>query len=255
MRTKNYWEQHAEADQPFDLPKRITQGIERCRKNAEGDRGADPAVRYIWIYLTGDGLRQSRDSASAAKLSLEEWLSVIDESAALGAEWMVVYVGASLSETPEIWRLCEWAQDVHELNVGLHLTDGSLTEEDIGHITGLDAKSTYLVADESALPSLRFLEERGLHLCKANNHFPGGMKRCNRPANLACVGASGRLFSCGLVIGDQEYQLGDYRDRRLDDIMTDDALPHAVTDVQRHPKGGCDGCPPLIAEALERENG
>jgi len=256
MRTKNYWEQQPDVERPFDLPKRITQGIEKCRKNAEGHQTADAAVRYIWIYLTREGIRKSREASDgAAKLSLEEWMSVIDESAALGAEWMVIYVGAALGQAPEIWRLCEWAQDVHALNVGLHLTDESLSEDDVEHITGLDPKLTYLVADESALPSLRFLEERGLHLCKANNHMPDSVKCCNRPSDLACVGADGQLFSCGLVIGDREYQLGDYRERRLDDVMADESLPHAVTNVDRFPKSGCDGCPPLIAEALRRGEG
>lgn len=256
MKSKHYWEQQERVEHPFDLPKRISEGIDACRKNLDGDRTAASTVRYIWIYLTDDGLRHGHGvHDDQPELSLDDWLNIIDESAALGAEWMVIYVGTSLSHAPLVWRMCEWAQDVHGLNVGLHLTSNCLSEDDIERLMGLERERTFLVADASAIGALRFLEEHGLHVCESDSHVANSAGRCNKPANIACVGPDGQLFSCGLVLGEKEYALGDVRDRRLDDVMRDESLPHVIEDTRRYPGRGCNACPPLVAEQMRRRNG
>ncbi len=256
MKAKHYWEQQERIGHPFDLPQRISEGIDACRKNVEGKSADSATVRYIWIYLTDDGLRHGHGGHDdQPELNLDDWLNIIDESAALGAEWMVVYVGASLSHAPLIWRMCSWAQEVHDLNVGLHLTSNCLSEDDIERLMRLDRERTFLVADETAVSSLRFLEERGLHVCQSDLHLDEGVTRCNKPANIACVGPNGQLFSCGLVLGEQEYALGDVRDKRLSDVLRDESLPHTIEDTSRFPEHGCDACPPLMVEQIRRRDG
>lgn len=255
MRTKRYWNKSDRGIDPFELPKRIAKGLEDCRENAvtvgEGSR-----LRYLWIYVTQSGLRQDVDLLeSHDALGLEDWLNVIDESASLGAEWMVVYVGASLSQVPYIWRMCEWAQDVHGLRVGLHLTSNCLSEDDIEQLTRLESDKTYLVVEKEHIASLRFLEGTGLHLCETNIQPSELAKHCTKPEEIACVGTDGRLFSCGLVLGDERFEMGDARNRTLREVMADDSLPHDVPDMSAFPSDGCNACPPLLAQSvLEKES-
>lgn len=251
MRSKTYWDKDHGALDPFEIPKRVARGIEACSTRGGGEAAISHPLRYIWIYVTEAGLRQDGSGfESEATLGLEGWLNVIDESAALGAEWMVVYVGASLSEVPYIWQVCAWAQDVHNLRVGLHLTSNCLSEDDIERLGRLDPNKTYLVADKAHMASLRFLEGKGVQLCEANVLATERDTNCTKPEEIVCVASDGRLFSCGLVLGDERYAMGDSRHRTLHEVSEDESLPHAVLDTSGFSPSGCDACPPLIAKRV-----
>lgn len=255
VRTKTYWNKDQRSRDPFEIPKRISKEIQARRTHMAGD-GADPhPLRYIWIYVTEAGLRQDGGPPQSEDvLGLDGWLNVIDESASLGAEWMMVYVGTSLSQVPYVWRMCAWAQDIHGLRVGLHLTSNCLSEDDIERLSRLDPECTYIIADKAHIASLRFLESKGIRLCEANVRASERDTFCTKPEEIACVGVDGRLFSCGLVLGDERYAMGDARDRTLHDVKADESLPHAVPDTTAYPPSGCDACPPLIAmRVLEQE--
>lgn len=255
MRTKTYWSKDHSGADPFEIPKRVARGIEDCRTCMDEDGTIAHPLRYIWIYVTEAGLRQDGEHPpSEDLLGLDGWLNVIDESASLGAEWMVIYVGASLSQVPYIWEVCAWAQDVHQLSVGLHLTSNCLSEDDIERLSRLDPEKTYLVADKAHLASLRFLENLGIRLCEANVSTTERDTHCTKPEDIACVGADGRLYSCGLVLGDERYAMGDAQQRTLHDVKEDKSLPHAVSDTNAFSPSGCDACPPLMAmRVLEKE--
>ncbi len=253
MKAKFYWQKRRDDARPFDLPRRISEGINACRKSAQGARGETAAIRYIWIHLTHDGLHHGpRPESAPAALTLDDWLNIIDESAALGAQWMVIYVGASLSQTPVVWELCQWAQQTHGLNVGLHLRCDCLTGDDVERVSGLDPKLTYLVADGECMSALNTLQERGLHVCKSDLHLRETFTRCTKPVDMACVGADGHLFSCGLVLGESEFALGNVRERLLGEVIADTNLPHVIDNATRYPTRGCEGCPPYIAEQVEQ---
>ena len=255
MRSKTYWNKDQGSPDPFEIPKRVAKEIEAGRTHMAGDRVDARPLRYIWIYVTEAGLRQDGERPrSEEALGLDGWLNVIDESASLGAEWMMVHVGTSLSQVPYIWRICAWAQEIHGLRVGLHLTSNCLSEDDIERLSRLDPESTYIVADKAHIASLRFLESKGIRLCEANVRAAEHDTYCTKPEEMACVGADGRLFSCGLVLGDERYAMGNYRDRTLRDVRADRSLPHAVPDTSAFPLSGCDACPPLMAmHVLEKE--
>lgn len=249
MKSKFYWQKRHTETHPFDLPRKISESIDGCRKNLEGKQGNPANVRYIWIHLTDEGLRHGQP-AQPSPLALDDWLNVIDESASLGAEWVVIYVGSSLNQAPIVWDLCKWAQETHGLSVGLHLTCDCLTDEDIERLAQLDRQKTYLVADGECSHALRQFEQRGVHVCKSDMHLAEKFTRCTKPADMACVGADGQMFSCGLVLGETEYALGPVHERPIGDVIGDDKLPHAIEDALRFPSRGCQGCPPYVAQQV-----
>lgn len=257
MRSKTYWDNDEGGADPFRIPKRVAKEVEAASNNVGGVMSVSHPLRYIWIYVTEAGLHHDgRKPEFEESLSLDGWLNVIDECASLGAEWMVVYVGASLSEVPYIWQMCAWAQDVHELRVGLHLTSNCLSEDDIERLSRLDSEKTYLVADKAHIASLRFLEGKGIRLCEANVQAAERVPHCTKPEEIACVGPDGSLFSCGLVLGEERYAMGDSQNRALQKVQVDESLPHSVPDTAAFPSTGCDACPPLIAKrVLETEAG
>lgn len=248
MKSKFYWKKRLAEAHPFDLPRKISESLDGCRKQVDST-GSKPAIRYIWIHLTHEGLRHGQPAQESA-LNLEDWLNVIDESASLGAEWMVVYVGSSLNQAPLVWELCKWAQETHNLNVGLHLTCDCLSDEDIDRLSTLDRQKTYLVADGNCSHALSVFEERGVNVRKSDLHLRDKFTRCTKPADIACVSADGQMFSCGLVLGEAEFALGPVQQRRMGDVIGDAALPHAIEDALRFPTRGCEGCPPYVAEQV-----
>ena len=273
MKSKHYWKKllpsrlgferlQSSTRAPFQAPtlsepptpsaatKRLAKGLVTVAQRHES-RDTQPVVRYLWLYVTEDNLRhraKRRDQGPA--LDLDGWLNVIDEAASLGAEWMVVYVGASLCQCPEIWRMCAWAQDEHEMRVGLHLSSACLSEDDIENLTRLDRARTYLIADAAIVSQLRPLEAHGVQLCEANVRTHHAESPCVNPAAIACVGIDGRLYSCGLVLGEQQYDLGSVLERGLRQVIEDTSLPHAIPSTHDHPEHGCDGCPPHIARRV-----
>lgn len=246
MKSKTYWNKVGESDNPFELPKQISHGIRSVATKFSELEEQTTHLRYIWIYVTEEGIkRQFANRDLGSNLELNGWLNTIDESASLGAEWMVIYAGASLSDCPEIWTLCHWAQTVHNMKIGIHLDNVSLNDEDVLRLTRLDVSQVFLLVDKSCLEELRYLEEKGIRICESNirpdeRHVP-----CTNPRAMACVGVDGSLYTCGLVLGDERYALGNIRERGLREVMSDESLPHEVPDTPETADavGGCDACP------------
>jgi hypothetical protein len=250
MKSKNYWETEAAGFDPFQLPRRVSQGLNELVHSYTGAE-PPPVVRYLWIYVTEDGIRRRRSNLQeSGTLRVEDWLNVIDESAALGAEWMVIHAGASLCQCPEVWKLCEWAQHEHGLRVGLHLSSASLSEDDVERLTHLDRSTTYIIADAPVLAALRPLRDLGMQFCDATVTAEERKASCTNPKELVCVGIDGRLFTCGLVLGDEDYAFGSVLDRGLKKTLQDTNLPHAIHDTTPFAEHGCDGCPPHVAHRI-----
>ncbi len=257
MKDKNYWDKGGRGSDPFSLPRRVSKGVSSSAKDFGDAEGGPGTVKYIWIHVTEEGRMQSqeRDGGEPAP-ALQEWLNIVDESASLGAEWMVVYVGASLADCPAVFDLCAWAQATHGLKVGIHMSSANLSDGEIEHIEKLDTANTYLLADKEVLDSLRFLEDKGVQLLESHLTLDVRNSPCTGGETIACVGSDGGLYTCGLVLGDKEYAMGHSQDRKLHVIMKDGALPHAVQDTMSRPDGGCDACPPrMVRRLLESEKG
>ena len=250
MKSKTYWNKVGENENPFEMPRQISHGIRSAATKFSELEGQTKRIRYIWIYVTEEGLqRQFAAKDSDSNLELNGWLNMIDESASLGAEWMVIYAGTSLSDCPEIWTLCQWAQTVHQLKIGIHLENVCLNDEDSLRLTQLDTSRVFLLVDKSCLEELRYLEESGIRICKSNVRPDEREVPCPIPQTMACVGVDGSLYTCGLVLGNERYALGNIRERGLREIITDESLPHEVPDTREIADvvGVCDACPSHMA--------
>jgi hypothetical protein len=248
MKSKIYWERKAAETDPFVLARRVAKGMERA-----GQEPSPGPLKYLWLFVTDRGVHHNLDTfRERPRLGREDWLNVIDEAAAYGAEWLIIYAGSSLSTVPEIWELCSWAQETHGLKVGINLDDDTLSREDRRALLKLEFDKTFIIAPHGVLERFRDLETGGIRLCEANISREERTP-CTKPEAMACVGPDGQLFSCGLVLGEREYGLGHAYDRSIDSVLRDESLPHAVPEEHAYPQGGCDGCPPLMAERISRQ--
>lgn len=251
-KSKTYWDRSSNETDPFSIPRRISHNLASFAERAKnGSDGNPPTVKYLWIYVTEEALERRRMAAgSGPRLSEEDWLNIIDESCSLGAEWMIIYVGACLSECPEVWKMCDWAQREYGMRVGLHLRGDCLQASELEDLFKLDSDRTYVLVDESDAVALEPLRERGVNVCVANVRETHRLESCENPEDIACVGIDGELFTCGLVLGKDEYNLGNVQERMLRNVMKDASLPHSISDPGTHPDRDCDGCPPHIARRV-----
>jgi radical SAM protein with 4Fe4S-binding SPASM domain len=248
VNTINYWEK-ADADyNPFELPQSITKRLhEFVRKQGRGSE----RVKYLWIYVSDKGISVSRAPGEPERtLKLEEWLNVIDEAASLGAEWVVICVGSSLSRHPEVWQICEWAQGGHNMYVGVHVPDTELSEDDLKAIRNLDAEKTHLLVSHKAFEGLKHLEEEGIAVAVADMTADDHTPPCDYPESMVCVGPRGHLYTCGLVLGNEKFCLGSVLERDLKRVVDDKDLPHVVPQHVCWQEHGCDACPPFMVERL-----
>lgn len=254
MRSKDFWRSAAGETSPFDLPRRVLSSLASAFRGHTRRQPAS-AIKYIWLRLGEGGLHTICESGSRARLDIDGWLNVIDESAALGAEWLVIHVDASLGDCPEVWDISEWAQRSHGIHVGLHLQSAEIGDDELRELNKLDGSLTHVIVDREKLPSFRFLKEKGVQLIEANVSAAERGTYCTNPEAMAYVGSNGTLYSCGLVAGDDAFAFGNAAANRLDAYMKDCTFPHAIPDTGRYPIGGCSGCPPFMAKRLANIQG
>ena len=248
MRSKDYWEKDI-LRRPFDLARRVLDTLSHVFHNPAATPSTD-TVKYIWLHIDKDGISQGAVPGESKPLDLDAWLNVIDESSALGAEWLLIHAKSPLTELPDVWPICRWAQELHDMRVALHLESPDLSPADIENIEGLDARKTILVIDRKELETLQSRAPGEIRVVEANIGPDDRPLLCTNPEKLTCVAPDGALFCCGLHLGDERYAFGELDARPLKDIMQDDTLPHTVPDTSRYPLHACDGCPPLMAKHL-----
>ena len=76
MKSKNYWEKDEASVDPFDLPKRISKGIEVSAKKGAEDSTADSTVRY-WR------LSQVNESPPSSHCNNQRWRFISREQVSL----------------------------------------------------------------------------------------------------------------------------------------------------------------------------
>lgn len=239
---------------PFALPKRICKRIRECAKTTDASK---QDIVYLWIHVSSKGIAQAEDAAThESPLSLEDWLNVLDEAAAYGANWLVITIHTSFSQFPDIWEIARWAQETHDMQVGLHTDEETFTEEDIATIKTLNPEKTRLFVRRDIMPGLKHLEAEGIRLAPADPQPYGHKPECRGPANMIFVDSRGVLYTCGLVEGNDAFRLGTIHEGTFHKILHDPSLPHTVPEKIHRISKGCDGCPSLIANfiALEPEN-
>jgi len=243
----------SEAD-PFALPKRIRKRIRECTKKTDETK---EDICYLWIHVSKAGIAQLEDAGTTEPpLSLEDWLNVLDEAAAYGANWLVITIHAPFSQFPDIWEIARWAQETHSMRVGLHTNQATFGQEEIKAIKTLHPEKTRLFVRRDIMPSLKHLEAEGIRLAPADPQPYGHKPDCQGPAKMIFVDARGVLYTCGLVEGNENFRLGTIHESTFDKILHDPDLPHTVPEKIHRVSKGCDGCPSLIANfmAFEVEN-
>ncbi len=229
---------------PFRLPKRLSCGIEACTGKSFDE------VTYLWLNFSLPGHEQGNDAAPICpELGLDQWLNVIDEAASLGVAWLVVSVKAALSEFPDLFKICDWAQNTHGISVGLHIHCMEMSSEEIQALCKLDKSKTRILVTRDVIKAMRHLEEEhGLQLCVADPHPEGVLAPCENPGRMVFVNTRGELYTCGLVEGREDYKLGNVFEDSFKKIVGDPNLPHQVPYESAMVPHGCDGCPPLVTQ-------
>jgi len=209
-------------------------------------------VEYLWINME-DRTQESADLPDpddARVLTQDEWLNVIDEAAALGVHCLVAFVGKSLSRHPDIWPICQWAQGAHGMMVGIHTSANSFAENYLQQLQQLNLAQMCLFVSKPLVDSLGHLQQRGINICAASVTEEDHTPPCDMPKCMVCVDRHGHLYTCGLVLGQQQFCLGSVLEGHIEDILNDEELPR---EVPVRPEGcNCDACPPVMAERVAK---
>lgn len=235
---------------PFELPKRLKRRVKQSMSQT-GNGTADSAV-YLWIHAKNiGGGRAHSDSAEASSPTLDQWLNVLDEAAALGVRELVVTLDTSLTACPDVWTICQWAQDSYGLMVGLHPNSAPPAPEEMAAVRQLDLGKTRLFVKKAHLADMACAEKEGIKVGACNPQPYEGCPCCQGPAKMIFVDHRGVLYTCGLVEGNQEYHLGTIFQDTFHNILHDPNSPHQIAESLHHISEGCDGCPALIANFPE----
>lgn len=183
----------------------------------------------------------------AEALTEEEWLNVIDEAAALGAESVVFSLGSDFDAHPFVWRLARWAQESHGMAAGFHFDLPSLDPRQRQTLLELDPAATKLYVLREHLDAYRSYAEAGIDVCVANlTPEEADRMHCTLPCQMLFINRCGMMYTCGFVKGNSDYLMGHIFKGRFQRIVRDPKLPHAVPESAPHIADGCDGCPPLV---------
>lgn len=227
---------------PFQLARNVHQRVRCC---TQANCGGTEEITYLWIDL-------SHSESTNGSLCAEDWFNVVDEAASLGVSWVVFSLENSPSHYPAIWDICQWAQDSYGMVAGIHLRAGSLSIEDINAIKRLDSSRCHVFVPQETIGQLQNLSGAGLSIHPADVEHDHRDGLCSMPGNMVFVKPDGTLYTCGMVKQNRDYLLGHILERKLNHIVRDPSLPHAVPEQAAADSRGCDGCPPLVARQVQR---
>ncbi len=246
-----FWVKSSEA-RGSSLPGCLSSKVKESR--VRGTTQAVPSeVHYIWLHVTRDGVVESRETANRSVLLLNDWLNIVDESASLGAQWMVIHVETCLKSDSDVWRICAWAQEVHGIRVGLHLNNECMDEKGLSPILRLDRDATFVVIDRSAIEAMTFLKDKGYAVCESNIGPEDRELPCSHTESIVCAGADGVMFCCGMVVGDESYHLGDVKADTVRKAMCNHESMSPIEERSVKPGQSCDGCPPFMVQRFKEQ--
>jgi radical SAM protein with 4Fe4S-binding SPASM domain len=249
--SRKRWQNIYTEENPFALPQAVAGALTRCCKGSSGETG--DGVKYLWIHLPGTAERTA-PVPEEESLTPDEWMCVIDEAASVGVKSIIVSVGSPLQMVPQLVQVCQWAQGEHEMVVGIHAYV-ALDTADAEVLKKLDARKTRVFADGEHIESARFVEQLGIPLqCADGLHDHEEQPHCDLPSTMTCVGPEGTMYTCGLVLGQEQFSLGHILGRKLTSVITDHSLPHAIPAGASTNTHRCNGCPPLMAKKMQEES-
>lgn len=236
----------------FGLARRVKSELNtQCREQA--DKPCDD-VKFLWMYVTRRGINVSETNDKDSNISLDRWLNVIDEAAALGVCWLVITLQESFSSYPDMWEICDWAQQTHGMTVGIHTETEVITEAERVHLRNLDASRTRLFVPNDFLARFAHIEaEDGIRVRSSEPESTMASSACDKPGAMVFVNSEGILCTCGMVQDNSAYRMGRVDDVRFDQIARQSCAPKSVSPEHFHTEHGCDGCPPLLARHLQED--
>lgn len=236
----------------FGPVKTFNQKLKACSK-AGTSPGADDII-YLWICVNAQGLRKGfcNKKNGGVPLGMDQWLNIIDEAATLGANWLVLSLTDPLEECESIWPISKWAQQVHDMTVGLHLKEcDSLTTKQVKLVRQLNVDKTRILLRCNSKKIPEQSTKQGITVWSANPQPDGEKPKCLGPKRMIFVNEKGVLYTCGLVDGNDTYRIGHVEDGHLKYILNDPEAPRSVCDDIHVITPGCDGCPALLAGFFE----
>jgi radical SAM protein with 4Fe4S-binding SPASM domain len=252
--SRKRWQEIYQEENPFALPQAIMRGLEECGKEEPVPEAAQAKVEYLWMHLPGEvdvNGCQLPPQERQNPLALDEWLDIIDESASCGVRTLIVSIGRPISEHPHLITIGDWAQVSHDMMVGVHLYGRPLCDNDAQMLAKLDLSKTRLFIDEEFLYSAKIAEDLGIRVHNAEGiNDSERSPACELPSTMTCVGATGNMYTCGLVLGKEQFRFGHFFERKLSSVMKDATLPHSIPEELTNTKHRCNGCPPLMAKKL-----
>lgn len=250
MTSRKRWQNIYTEENPFALPQAVAGALTRCCKGRSGE--SCDGVKYLWIHFPGEN-EQAAAGTDQKPLSTDEWMCVLDEAASIGVRSIIVSVGSSLQRVAQLVPVCQWAQNAHDMTVGIHAYV-ALDPSDSESLKQLNIAKTRVFADGEHIESARFVEQLGIPLCCADGlEDSEEQPDCDLPSTMTCVGPEGTMYTCGLVLGQEQFSLGHIFGRKLSNIVNDNSLPHAIPAGASKSTHRCNGCPPLMAKKMQED--
>ncbi len=236
----------------FELPRTIRKEIHKCAAHSTGEGADEASIRFLWINIA-DRTTDSQSDISSGVLNADDWLNVIDEAASLGVCCIVICTGEALQDNPCLWTICHWAQQIHGLDVGIHARCAEIGPREIEELKRLDRSHTWLFVNSEVYEKWAALEHENIRVRIADVCAEDHEPPCDMPDSLVFVAPDGNLYTCGLVIGNDQYRLGHIMERPLNSVIGDPSLPHFIPKSVPHRENGCAGCPPILAKRMADE--
>ncbi len=253
MTSTKRWHEIYSGENPLSLPQSIARRLRAVHRHSPNEDSAQ--LKYLWLYVSEEGAQDGGIVLESKGMDAPSWLNVIDEAASLGADSVIFTVGRPIAGHPEVFEIAQWAQTTHEMNVGIHLCECGLGDNVVALAKNLDRSRTAFFVEASMMNEATVLEREGFRVFPSKGQDQTIVHpTCHLPETMACMGARGNMYTCGLVLGDKTYYMGNYGDRPLEATMEDANIPHIVPEGLPKTHRGCNGCPPLMYRRMNGEN-
>lgn len=234
--------------EPFDLPRAIARQLRKCAMEHDaGSTAPTGHIEYLWISLSPTATSAKHGPVmNGHALSQEEWLNIVDEAAGMGVAWLFICVGRTLKDQPDLWPICQWAQNVHGLNVGIHIDNETPVLINAKALAELDPAKTFFFVDGEPSGDVEAIRSLGIAICSTVLEEDDHPLPCSLPESMLFVAPSGRAYSCGLVMGHKDFCFGSVMDKCMSEVIEDEALPRVID--RRYEGCTCGACPPIMAK-------
>jgi len=214
-------------------------------------------IKYLWIHVGSFEEREANADCGCdghEEMQLDDWYNVVDETAALGVDTIIITAGNCLTGHPEIWDICRWAQDQHDMSIGIHTGLRCFDEGQVEQLASLHCEKTRIFVDGGDANCLPQVSALGIQVFAADGLEDGATQpRCDLPHSMCCIDGGGKMYACGLVIGQDEFDYGNSKEKRVDHVVADQNLRHSIPENTSTAARRCNGCPPLLERKIRSD--